>query len=66
MAINNTPKPLAGTFTNTSRVFDSERWNTIATTWASETRTWIATISLMQNTPKPSIGTFNNTPKPSA
>lgn len=60
--MDNTPKP-TGSVNNTARVSDSERWSTITTTWASETRSWLATISLMNNTTRPTAS-INNTPRP--
>lgn len=61
MAINNTPKP-TGSVNNTPRVFNSELWSTITTTWASETRTWDECITLMRNTAKPfTLGSTTST-----
>lgn len=65
MAFTNTPKPSAGTMTNTARVSDAELWSTITTTWAAETRTWIRVGSLLSNTAKPAAGSMTNTIKPS-
>lgn len=64
MSITNTPKPSAGTMTNTVRVSDAELWSTITTTWASEIRTWAETASLLDNTARPTAGSMTNTPKP--
>ncbi len=50
MAIVNTSKPSAPTLTNTTKVSFAELWSTILTTWASETRTWLETGSLIDNT----------------
>jgi hypothetical protein len=62
MALTNTTKP-STTFTNASKASDAELWSTIATTWASETRTWDQCISLFDNTGKPTTA-FTNTAKP--
>ena len=35
--------------TNTSKVSIGETWNTVATTWDSETRTWLAVSQLFTN-----------------
>lgn len=47
--MDNTAKP-TGSVNNSTKVDDSELWSTITTTWASETRTWLDCISLMENT----------------
>jgi len=62
MALVNTSKPTTS-ITNTVSVAFAEIWNTILTTWNSETRTWDATISLITDTAKPSTS-ITNTAKP--
>jgi len=62
MPIVNTSKP-ASSITNTNKVSFAELWSTITTTWATETRTWIETGSLMDNTNKVT-SSITNTPKP--
>ena len=62
MALTNTSKPTTS-LTNTARVSFGETWGTIVTTWASETRTWLETVSLMDNSSKPTTN-FTNTSKP--
>ena len=57
MAIVNSSKP-STTLANTTRVSFAELWSTITTTWASETRTWKATGSLLTNTAKKLLGDF--------
>lgn len=52
MAITNTTKPSAPSLTNTTRASFAELWSTISTTWASETRTWTETGSLIDNLSK--------------
>jgi len=49
--------------TNTSKVSIGETWNTVATTWDSETRTWLAVSQLFGNTGKPSTS-ISNVAKP--
>lgn len=48
MTLVNTSKPTTA-LVNTSKVSFGELWSTITTTWASETRTWLATGSLITN-----------------
>lgn len=62
MAITNTSKPTTS-LTNTTKVSFAETWGTILTTWASETRTWAAAISIMTNTTKQD-SSITNTAKP--
>ena len=50
--ISNLPKPTT-ILNNTTRIGGAELWSTITTTWATEPRTWLATISLFGNLPKP-------------
>ena len=59
MAITNTAKPSAPSFTNTNRVLSAETWATISTTWATETRTWAQTESEMTNTSRVSASITN-------
>lgn len=63
MAITNTAKPSAPSFTNTTKVSFAETWATMTNTWVSETRTWLGTISLITNTAKVSAN-ITNTAKP--
>ena len=60
----NTPKPSAGTQTDTAKIVDYETWDTIDTTWDTETRTWDETGTLLTNTTRPSSSGVTNTPKP--
>lgn len=62
MAITNTSKP-STSLANTTKVSFGETWGSIPTTWASETRTWLETISLFDNTSKQS-SSMTNTSKP--
>lgn len=62
MAITNISKPTTS-LTNVTKVSFAELWSTIDTTWASETRTWLETASLMDNISKPS-NSINNSAKP--
>lgn len=59
MAIVNVSKPTTS-LTNSSRIGISETWDTIPTTWASETRTWDATISIITNATKISSSITNS------
>jgi len=56
--ITNTAKP-STSLTNITKVSFGETWGAIETTWASETRTWLETISLMDNTTKQSSSITN-------
>jgi hypothetical protein len=58
MAITNDPKPTTSLI-NAIKVSFAELWSTILTTWASETRTWAATGSLIGNTSKPTTSMIN-------
>jgi hypothetical protein len=40
----------AAGMTNTSKVSVGETWNTISTSWNTETRTWLAASQLITNT----------------
>ena len=55
MAIVNVSKP-SSSIANQTRINTGETWATISTTWASETRAWYITASLVANTAKPSFG----------
>ena len=44
--------------TNTTKVSFAELWSTITTTWATETRTWLETGSLMNNTSHKNLGSY--------
>jgi hypothetical protein len=59
MAITNTAKPSAPSFTNTARVLTGETWASIVTTWASETRTWAGMVSFMTNVARVSANITN-------
>ena len=48
-----------GGFTNTNKASIGETWGTISTTYASETRTWLAVSQLFGNTSKPSTSLTN-------
>ena len=58
MSIINTAKP-STTITNAVKASFGELWSTITTTWASETRTWLDTSSLIDNTSRPSASLTN-------
>lgn len=58
MSITNTSKPTTS-LTNATKVSSAELWSTITTTWASETRTWLETGSLVDNTSKPTTSITN-------
>jgi len=58
MAITNTPKQ-SSSLTNSARIAGYETWATIATTWASETRTWLAMGTLFTNTTRQSSSMTN-------
>lgn len=45
--------------TNSAKVSIGETWSTIATSWASESRTWLAASKLIGNTSKPSTSITN-------
>ena len=49
----------AGQFTNTNKASIGETWATISTTYAAETRTWLAVSQLIGNTAKPSTSLTN-------
>lgn len=44
--------------TNISRVKSYETWETVDTTWATETRTWLDMGSLMDNTSFKNLGSY--------
>lgn len=54
---------IAGSFLNIIRPNQGETWGTIATTWASETRSWLAVSQLFQNRSKPTTA-FTNVTRP--
>lgn len=58
MAITNQSKPTTS-LTNTTKVSFAELWSTITTTWASETRSWVDCISLIDNGSKPTTSITN-------
>jgi hypothetical protein len=59
----NETKP-SSTYTNSAKVSIGETWNTIPTTWATETRTWDAVSKLIDNEARQS-STITNETKPS-
>lgn len=48
---------------NIDKVLDYDTWDTITTTWATESRTWDETLSTWTGTSKPS-NTITNITKP--
>lgn len=48
MSITNVSKP-STTLTNVTKVSFAETWGAITTTWASETRVWFETSSIIEN-----------------
>jgi hypothetical protein len=58
MSITNTSKPTTA-IVNLTKVLDYETWDTILTTWATETRAWDDTRSLIDNTTRPSVSITN-------
>lgn len=62
MPITNTSKPTSS-MANTARVSFAETWASIPTTWATETRTWMGTSSLIGNSARPS-GSITNVNRP--
>ena len=52
-----------GSFSNTAKASIGETWGTISTTYAAETRTWLAASQLIGNTGKPTT-TLTNESKP--
>lgn len=54
----NTTKPTSSV-TNTDRINTGEVWNTDLNTWATESRTWDATASLISNTARVSSSMTN-------
>lgn len=65
MALVNTSKPSAPSFTNITKVSDSVTWDTWVVAWQSETRTWDELISTMDNTARASSSGITNLAKPS-
>ena len=59
MAITNISRPTSA-LTNTEKVSVGETWGSILTTWASETRTWLAVSQLVTNTAKTASSITNN------
>ena len=57
MALTNISKP-STTFANSSKVSFGETWGTITPSWASETRSWNLTASLLRNSLKPLTSSF--------
>ncbi len=55
MAITNASKP-STSLANATRIGGAETWESIPTTWASETRTWLDCISLFDNVMKVAYG----------
>lgn len=48
-----------GGLTNFSKVSVGETWDTVTTSWATETRTWLQISQLIGNTSKPSTSITN-------
>src|SRR5574343_1513010 len=44
--------------TNVTKVSFAELWSTITTTWASETRTWLDTGSIIENVSHRNLGSY--------
>ncbi len=63
MSITNTSKPSTPSMTNSTRIKFGETWGSITTSWASETRTWAQTGSLVTNGTKVT-STMTNIAKP--
>ena len=63
MALVNQSKPTTSLL-NSDKISSGETWGSIPTTWASETRTWLATGSLFTNSTKVSAS-ITNSSKPS-
>lgn len=61
-AIINILKPVTSII-DIAKVSFGETWGSILTTWAAETRTWMATGSLFSDTAKPSTS-ISNVAKP--
>lgn len=62
MSITNVSKP-STSLTNTDKISGAETWESIQTTWDSETRTWIECVSLFDNITKVTAS-ITNTNKP--
>ena len=45
--------------TNTSKVSVGETWDTITSSWTTETRTWLAVSQLISNNSKPTTSITN-------
>lgn len=60
MAITNTSRPNS-TLSNASRINIGETWNSITSTWATESRTWNAMASIIGNISKQSSNITNQT-----
>lgn len=60
--ITNASKPTT-TLSNTTKASGAELWSTITSTWATETRTWNATVSLFTSPSKPTT-VLSNIAKP--
>lgn len=60
MAIVNTSKPSAPSFSNTNRVVSYETWDTNINTWDTETRTWDECASNMSNTSRVTASITNS------
>ncbi len=62
MSLSNISKPTTA-LVNTDKVSIGETWNSILTTWATETRTWDDMASLIDNISK-SSSSITNIAKP--
>lgn len=58
-----TPANTLSGMTNGTRPGQGETWGTIASTWATETRTWLAVSQLIANNAKP-VTSLSNLSKP--
>jgi hypothetical protein len=62
MSITNTTKPTTS-LVNASKVSIGETWGGIQSTWATESRTWLAVSQLINNSAKP-VTSITNQSKP--
>ena len=59
MGITNQSKPVTS-LANSDKISIGETWGSILTTWASETRTWLAVSQLIANATKNSSSITNS------
>ena len=62
MAILNQSKP-SSSMTNAAKIATGETWDSILTTWASETQTWADTASFVDNVSR-ATSSITNVAKP--